>query len=187
MSDDIVKRLRKEISKRDRPYPVELLPELREAADEIERLRRNTGCARNQGATQFCAEALDAQRGFETLQAQLGKNAIALAATIRELRKVETECSMLRVECGVIAAERDEARRWICEQKASWSDREAKWWAEVHTWDCFKDKAACCSTPADGKHTFAGETKVCGLCDQPSDAVNGHGDCMNCAKDQYGA
>jgi len=38
-SNDIVTRLRKEISKRDRPYPVELLPELREAADEIERLR----------------------------------------------------------------------------------------------------------------------------------------------------
>ncbi len=37
--EDIVKRLRKEISKRDRPYPVELLPELRDAADEIERLR----------------------------------------------------------------------------------------------------------------------------------------------------
>ena len=37
---DIVARLRKEISKRDRPYPVELLPELREASDEIERLRR---------------------------------------------------------------------------------------------------------------------------------------------------
>lgn len=39
MSEDIVKRLRKEISKRDRPYPVELIPELREAADEIKRLR----------------------------------------------------------------------------------------------------------------------------------------------------
>jgi hypothetical protein len=37
--DNIVTRLRKEISKRDRPYPVELLPELRDAADEIERLR----------------------------------------------------------------------------------------------------------------------------------------------------
>lgn len=39
MTADIVTRLRKEISKRDRPYPVELLPELRDAADEIERLR----------------------------------------------------------------------------------------------------------------------------------------------------
>jgi len=38
------------------------------AADEIERLRRNTGCARNQGTTQFCAEALDAQREIERLR-----------------------------------------------------------------------------------------------------------------------
>ena len=30
-----------------------------------------------------------------------------------ELRKAETESSMLRVECGVIAAERDEARRLL--------------------------------------------------------------------------
>jgi hypothetical protein len=75
MSDDIVARLRKEIRKRDREYPVELLPELREAADEIERLR----------------------------------------------------------------AERDEARRWICEQKAAMSDRDASWWAGIHTWDCFKE------------------------------------------------
>jgi hypothetical protein len=38
-----------------------------------------------------------------------------------------------------LTAERDEARRWICEQKASISDKEAKWWAEVHTWDCYKE------------------------------------------------
>jgi len=41
---------------------------MREAADEIERLRRNTGCARNQRSTQFCAEALDAQREIERLR-----------------------------------------------------------------------------------------------------------------------
>jgi len=46
MSNDIVTRLRKEIRKRDRPYPVELLPELREAADEIERLREERDEAR---------------------------------------------------------------------------------------------------------------------------------------------
>jgi hypothetical protein len=32
----------------------------------------------------------------------------------RELRRAETESSMLRVECGVIAKERDEARREVC-------------------------------------------------------------------------
>ena len=40
-----------------------------------------------------------------------------------ELRKAETESSMLRVECGVIAAERDEARRevllWV-KERCSW-------------------------------------------------------------------
>jgi hypothetical protein len=41
-----------------------------EAADEIERLRRNTGCARNQRSTQFCAEALDAQREVARLTAE---------------------------------------------------------------------------------------------------------------------
>lgn len=39
-----------------------------QAADEIERLRRNTGCARDQRSTQFCAEALDAQREIERLR-----------------------------------------------------------------------------------------------------------------------
>jgi len=43
---------------------------MREAADEIERLRRNTGCARDQRSTQFCAEALDAQREVARLTAE---------------------------------------------------------------------------------------------------------------------
>jgi hypothetical protein len=46
----------------------------------------------------------------------------------------------LEIENKRLTAERDEARRWICEQKASISDKEAKWWAEVHTWDCYKEK-----------------------------------------------
>jgi chromosome segregation ATPase len=37
---------------------------------EIERLLMNTGCARNQRSTQFCAEALDAQRDVERLRAE---------------------------------------------------------------------------------------------------------------------
>jgi hypothetical protein len=35
--------------------------ELAEAQQEIERLKKNTGCARNQGSTQFCQEAVDAK------------------------------------------------------------------------------------------------------------------------------
>ena len=95
---------------------------------EIERLRRNTGCARNQRSTQFCAEAVDAQRGFETLQAQLGKNAIALAATFRELRKAE--------------AERDEARRMYCNAMTDHcEEHEARQIAREQGWDCFKEDA----------------------------------------------
>ena len=66
-----------------------------------------------------------------------------------ELRKAETECSMLRVECGVIAAERDEARRIACDNEAKHnsmmfdspkhSDPCAI--AESRGWDCFKNAA----------------------------------------------
>ena len=63
-----------------------------------------------------------------------------------ELRNAETECSMLRVECGVIAAERDEARREVCECKCSppktpffGAPQEL---AEVNGWDCFNENPA---------------------------------------------
>jgi hypothetical protein len=44
---------------------------IREATLEIERIRMNTGCARQQHSTQYCAEALDAQRQLEKLRAEL--------------------------------------------------------------------------------------------------------------------
>jgi len=158
MSDDIVARLRQWAPCWTDSDQISIDP--RTAADEIERPRRNPACAPHQRSTQFCAEAVDAQRGFETLQAQLGKNAIALAATLRELRKVETECSMLRVECGILernaettyenhkrivaelTAERDEARREVCRNEVhhlpTMADpcREAK----RRGWDCFKEE-----------------------------------------------
>jgi hypothetical protein len=57
MNEDIVTRLRFLLGKcNTAPAMAVWSSELREAADEIERLRRNTGCARNQGTTQFCAE-----------------------------------------------------------------------------------------------------------------------------------
>lgn len=64
MKKDIVMRLRKEISKRERPYPVELLPELNEAADEIERL-----CAERDHARRLHCYAVAA-----TIQGQTAKN-----------------------------------------------------------------------------------------------------------------
>lgn len=104
MNDDIVTRLRVLLSKCCiAPAMGVWSRDLREAADEIERLRRNTGCARNQRSTQFCAEALDAQRDVETLKAELVRNADEFANTLTELRQ--------RVE--TLTAERDEARREI--------------------------------------------------------------------------
>jgi hypothetical protein len=74
----------------------------------------------------------------------------------RELRKAETECSMLRVECGVLeknaettyenhkrivaelTAERDEARRDVCHMM-HWTGFLAGDYARSRGWDCFKD------------------------------------------------
>jgi hypothetical protein len=77
MSDDIVTRLRTQYVGN---YNALLWDE---AADEIERLRRNTGCARNQRLTQFCAEALDAQREVARLTAERDE-AIKQAAQARQ-------------------------------------------------------------------------------------------------------
>jgi len=97
----------------------------RDAADEIERLRRNTGCARNQRFTQFCAEALDAQRDVETLKAELVRNADEFRETLTELRQ--------RVE--TLTAERDEARRMVCSAYAL----RGLDIATERGWDCLKE------------------------------------------------
>ena len=63
MSDDIVPRLRVLCNWYDAGYYDDLRRGIREAVDEIERLRaeverlRAGGCARDQTTTQFCAEA----------------------------------------------------------------------------------------------------------------------------------
>ena len=68
----------------------------------------------------------------------------------RDLRKAETECSMLRIECGVITAERDEARRSVCEMSLQLGQvfrriggknvevTTPEGCAEIMRWDCFK-------------------------------------------------
>ena len=71
MDDDIVTRLRHWANGAAEQGVQDVVDGLNGAADEIERLRRNTGCARNQRSTQFCAEALDAQREIERLRAEL--------------------------------------------------------------------------------------------------------------------
>ena len=117
---------------------------MREAADEIDRLRRNTGCARNQRSTQFCAEALDAQRDVETLKTEVLRNADEFRETLTELRQ--------RVE--TLTAERDEARRMACKYEARYVEerdypldppdeeniqRDTRRIAAERGWDCFKE------------------------------------------------
>jgi hypothetical protein len=62
----------------------------------------------------------------------------------RELRKAETESSMLRVECGMIAAERDEARRIAAYQYAKHSNYGDESFAmknffQFHKWEYLKE------------------------------------------------
>jgi hypothetical protein len=80
MGNDIVARLRAEIAKRERPYPVELLPELEDAAAEIERLRirnaddfRETPTELRQRVETRTAELEDAADEIERLREALGK------------------------------------------------------------------------------------------------------------------
>jgi len=127
-----------------------------EAADEIERLRAELVRKADELEKQYrwhhlATEAFSAEK----------------EATLRELRKVETECSMLRVECGLLernaettyenhkrivaelTAERDEARRENCRMAVdlyvdeSLEDETledaARILAERNGWDCFKE------------------------------------------------
>ena len=83
---DIVERLR-EIERAVRPgmQPLYLHVLCGDAADEIERLRSNTGCARAQQSTQFCAEVLTAQREIERMRAQMFENLEVARAAIERL------------------------------------------------------------------------------------------------------
>jgi hypothetical protein len=109
VTDDIVRRLR------DVDHPVSADFRI-EAAAEIERLRSNVGCARNQGTTQFCHEALDAQR---------------------EIERMREMCDVLRAIAEQRTSERDEARREVC----AFSFDDPRRTAEDRGWDCFKEPA----------------------------------------------
>lgn len=72
MSDDIVARLRVwSVWLDERVRDTDAPNDLREAADEIERLRKG-GCARDQTTTQFCAEAVRLQRELDELKRIMG-------------------------------------------------------------------------------------------------------------------
>lgn len=110
--------------------------------------------------------ARDAADEIERLRAELVSKADELAATLRQLRKVETECSMLRVECGLLernaettyenhkrivaelTAERDEARRLLCQFESrldfEYGNIDPSRFGPValaadRGWDCFKE------------------------------------------------
>ena len=70
--------------------------ERNEAADEIERLRRNTGCARNQRSTQFCAEAVDAQREVERIRADREKCHDIMESQSHQLARMARDIEMFR-------------------------------------------------------------------------------------------
>lgn len=80
------------------------------------------------GVSPICQEAADE---IERLRAERDE-------IQRELRKAETESSILRVECGMIAAERDEARREVCVlmQRTGFLRGD---YASERGWDCFKE------------------------------------------------
>ena len=75
MEDDIVKTLRDWADSAYEQGVENMITGLWDAANEIEKLRaevdrlkRSIGCARDQRSTQFCAEALDAQREAKELR-----------------------------------------------------------------------------------------------------------------------
>lgn len=125
MDNDIVTRLRHWAKGAAEQEVQDVVDGLNYAADEIERLRRNTGCARNQRSTQFCAEALDAQRDVEKLRKELSE-------AHYDYRRLMTQ--MLR--------ERDEARREVCEMLERDAGFSAQRQAASRGWDCFHENAA---------------------------------------------
>jgi len=134
MSDDIVTRMRFWSETRNN-QPTAWNIDCGQAADEIERLRRNTGCARNQRSTQFCAEALDAQRDVERLREQLRLANIDNFNTTAEVETLRAERDEARRFICDLTAERDEARRFICD--LSWED--SRQVARQLGWDCYKE------------------------------------------------
>ncbi len=132
MQDDIVTRLHRH------RCVTGIRTVIDDAADEIERLRRNTGCARNQHSTQFCAEALDGQREVEKLRKELSE-------AHYDYRRLMTQ--MLR--------ERDEARLLYC-FRCSDDEAVARDMAKAMGWNCFKDIAGSSSTAPTPANTGGG-------------------------------
>jgi hypothetical protein len=98
--NDIVERLR---FRADENYEMlgNIHEPLLEAAAEIERLRAG-GCARDQGTTQYCAEAAKLAAENERLRAwnrEIAVNAKAFAEALREIADFDTDEDISNEEC----------------------------------------------------------------------------------------
>ncbi|NBX33037.1 MAG: hypothetical protein EBR07_09970 [Planctomycetes bacterium] len=107
----------------------------------------------------MCAdETMQLRQQVTDLRALLAEALAQRDEERRKLRKAEIECSMLRVECGVIAAirddalrERDSIRRTFCFIIASGNLNArdgntafrigAEHVAELNHWKCFKEES----------------------------------------------
>jgi uncharacterized coiled-coil DUF342 family protein len=141
MTDDIVTRLRHWANGAAEQEVQDVADGLNCAADEIERLRRNTGCARKQRSTQFCAEALDAQREVERLREQLRLANIDNFDTTAEVETLRAERDEANANAKLYRDERDAARAEATFLRPSvcLGAQTASEYAEARGWDCFKE------------------------------------------------
>jgi hypothetical protein len=102
-----------------------VLIRVQEAADEIERLRAG-GCARNQRATQYCAEAATLQRKIDVLNDTL-LNSVKACDLVREQRDtLDRELERVKIALANAVSERDRAREGWVETKrdlAKWQGK----------------------------------------------------------------
>ena len=81
------------------------IAELKEQhAREIERIKKNHGCARQQGTTQYCREALDAHKEADALRA-------AIAAKDAEIERLQTAIGEWKVQAHGAGVRADNAER----------------------------------------------------------------------------
>lgn len=120
----------------------------REAADEIERLREERDEAQAKyerifkGLEGSCMSCEPVGALNQQMEQQINRLRKERDEMHRDLRKAETECSMLRIECGVITAERDEARREVCQRGSTSYPHDMKEVYEIadsRGWDCYKE------------------------------------------------
>lgn len=136
MSDDIANRLRNK-------HADDLLAW--EAADEIERLRKELGQVDDADSwvSQTDAANLDSLLNWCEFNAMEWHR--ALARLVNDRARLRGEVNRIRElsgDAGKLRAERDEARRMYCEKMSNISRQQKctpQWFAEEEGWDCFEE------------------------------------------------